>query len=116
MTRMTSPAKQPAVRWTQNRNSAGVMGRLSSSNFRPAPQQVVIDAGELHDGGIVRLRPGFMRWMAVSRSNSSVRWPSSRTMLWIQKNDDSRDPRVTGVTWCRLVEGYRIMCPAGSFT
>ena len=54
--------------------------KASDSNFRPAPQQVVVDAGELDDGGIVRLGR-LMRWIAVSRSKSSVRWPSSRTML-----------------------------------
>ena len=32
------------------------------------------------------------------RSNSSVRSPSSRTMLCSQKNDDTRAPRVTGRT------------------
>src|ERR1700690_67177 len=53
MTRITSPATQPAVRWTQNKNLRGVIGRLSRSNFRPAPQQVVIDASELHYRGIV---------------------------------------------------------------
>ena len=31
------------------------MKTLSDSNFRPAPQQVVVDAGKLHDGRIVRL-------------------------------------------------------------
>ncbi len=31
------------------------MERLPGSDFRPAPQQVVIDAGELHDCGIVGL-------------------------------------------------------------
>ena len=41
----------------------------------------------------------------MSRSKSSVRRPSSATMLWIQKNDEMRAPRVTGVTRCRLVAG-----------
>src|SRR5882757_7779831 len=37
-------------------------------------------------------------------------------MLWIQKNDATRAPRVTGFTRCKLVAGYKIKCPAGSFT
>ena len=36
-------------------------------------------------------------------SSSRVRWPSSRTMLSIQKKEASRSPRVTGSTRCRLV-------------
>jgi hypothetical protein len=32
-------------------------------------------------------------------------------MLWIQKNDASRTPAVTGLTRCRLVPGYRIASP-----
>ena len=50
-------------------------------------------------------------WMAPSRSNSSPRWPSSRIMLWIQKNEHRRMPRVTGVTRCRLPAGYSTMSP-----
>ena len=36
--------------------------------------------------------------IAMSRSNRSVRCPSSRTILWIQKNEEMRAPRVTGRT------------------
>ena len=51
-----------------------------------------------------------------SRSHSSVRCASCLTRLWIQKNEEIRSPRVTGVTWCRLVPGYSTMWPAGSLT
>ena len=53
--RMTSPATLPAVRCVQNRNRRGVMEKFSDSDFRPAPQQIVVNASELHDRGIVRL-------------------------------------------------------------
>ena len=35
-----------------------VMDKIPNSNFRPAPQQVVVNAGELHHRGIVGLAPG----------------------------------------------------------
>src|SRR5436190_21360190 len=54
MTRMTKPAKQPAVRCIQNKTLRGVMegGR---SDFRPAAQQVVVDAGELQHRRVLGL-------------------------------------------------------------
>ena len=54
--------------------------------------------------------------MATSISSSIVRLASSRIRLWIQKKLAVRRPRVTGVTWCRLELGYRIMSPAPSLT
>ncbi len=45
-------------------------------------------------------------WMiAMSRSNSSARFDTSRIKLCVQKNDAMREPRVIGVTLCRLVAG-----------
>jgi hypothetical protein len=35
-------------------------------------------------------------------------------MLWIQKKLATRVPRVTGVTWWRLLAGYSTMWPAGN--
>ena len=55
--------------------------RRCVSEIGPAPEEVVVDAGELHGRGMighVDMRPAEWR---VSRSNSSVRSPSSRTML-----------------------------------
>ncbi len=45
----------PGDRIIQKRTLRGVMKALSNSDFRPAPQQVVVDASKLHDSGIVRL-------------------------------------------------------------
>ena len=36
-------------------------------------------------------------WILLSSSYRIVRWPSSRTMLCIQKKEATRAPRVTGV-------------------
>jgi len=43
--------------------------------------------------------------IAISMSNSSERFDSSRIMLCVQKNDAMREPRVIGRTWCRDVAG-----------
>ena len=51
----------------------------------------------------------------MSRSNSSARYVKSRTRLWVQKNEAMREPRVIGVTLCRLVPGLTIASPAASF-
>ena len=40
----------------------------------------------------------FTRCAALSRSKSNVRCASLRTMLWIQKNEHVRRPRVIGST------------------
>jgi len=67
-------------------------------------EQVVVDRRQLDGGLVVRdvarqfLNPG----VDVEQQRP---FPSSRTMLWIQKNDATRAPRVTGVTRWRLVAG-----------
>ena len=44
-------------------------------------------------------------WIVWSRSNNIERALSSRIMLCSQKKEATRAPRVTGLTWCRLVDG-----------
>ena len=43
--------------------------------------------------------------IAMSMSNSSERLLSTRIMLWVQKNEAMREPRVIGVTLCSEVAG-----------
>ena len=45
------------------------------------------------------------RMIDMSRSNIIARRVTSEIMLSVQKNDAIREPRVTLVTWCRLVPG-----------
>src|SRR6185437_12128115 len=49
-------------------------------------------------------RPKMSR-LALSRSHSSSRRAASRTMLCTQMMAASRTPRVTGLTWCKVLAG-----------
>ncbi len=62
-------------------------------------------AGQRDDAGLIVRKDRADILIAVSRSNSSERLPSSRTMDWLQKNDDQRLRRVISLTLCRLVDG-----------
>ena len=74
------------------------------SHFGPLPQQVVIDRGQRHQRRMLGVIP-VSRMIDMSRSNSSARLVTSRIRLCVQKNEAMREPRVIGVTLCRLVPG-----------
>ena len=81
------------------------MGCLFCSQFRPVPDEVVVDVREFSDLRVVAAQPVDEPWIALSMSKVIRRASGSLIMLCSQKNEETRAPLVTGVTRCRLLDG-----------
>ena len=71
---------------------------MASSCVRPAADKIVVKPRQPHDVFAVAELPAQAPGSRCPVRTACRRAASSRIMLWIQKKEDPRLPRVTGVT------------------